>query len=456
MIVPGISKDGASSLNMVTKKLYTFVRHANSGSRNYDSPDLMNYAFSYISLAVFIEECKRAYRCVMRYSSKNRYLGKALVQSLGFDFENISSNLADFRTLINVAILKFNALKVPDSWPLWGKNYILNSVILKDGDIDRSQLYFYRSTVIWKYNETGTYVGSLTPEYVFGNDQNTILTMSNVKTIFDSILNSFVASEDINIMSGDIMKAYGEDHCFGLDLLSEDSMIDPIYNREMLEVMHNTTIYEVAKSYTTNAGNIIWQDTTDNCLKYDPYLAGNDGYYFGEDNKAGEGVCYGKQVEYLDLFRDDVQPIDTVNASIMTVIPKIPEYLGKDEGYVCQFEDIGTEIAIDGRVFYIDPSASGLIANVATLRRRLFSHYSNMTDVLAFSDSLSKFATSLSKFDWHPRVSYIALNGYSNVSSDGTGMINALYDLYNYTIVSVSDLKKLHDLHVLGGFGLAD
>lgn len=49
-LTPGISTDSQSPLNLAATNIYSFVRHKNSGSRNYDSPDLMLYLLAMDSL----------------------------------------------------------------------------------------------------------------------------------------------------------------------------------------------------------------------------------------------------------------------------------------------------------------------------------------------------------------------------------------------------------------------
>lgn len=455
-IVPGRSIDGTSGLNIAAKKLYTFVRHANSGSRNYDSPDLMNFAFSGVSLFTFIVECQRVYGVIQRYSCKNRYLAKSLVQALGFDYEDLSSKLADFRAMLNVAINKLNAIKIPAAWPLWNKNYSLNAIVLKDGEIDRSQLYAYRSTVIWKYNETGPFVGSLTPEFIFGMSEDYKLTVADVKDVIDNIVNAFVASEDINIMSGDIVKAYGEEKCMELGLIAEEYMIDPIYNREMLDVLHNTTVYEVAKGYTANGGMIIKQDTVNNNLLFDPFIIRYSVADTFSDNKGAEVTVAAGTKEYIDLMRDDVQPIDVVNSSIMTALP--------DGAHPVMFEDermyhmlsFGTEIAVNCKIYCYILRAGGLTLEHFDLRRKYFMGTANSaTSHYQFVNGIFAWITQLTKFEWHPRVTIYIDQNEANTDSYIASAAK-LYDLYNYTVVSEVELSKLHDLHILGGFGLAE
>ena len=46
----GVSKDNASAINIAARNIYSYVRHANAGHSNYDSPDLMIYLMAMDSL----------------------------------------------------------------------------------------------------------------------------------------------------------------------------------------------------------------------------------------------------------------------------------------------------------------------------------------------------------------------------------------------------------------------
>lgn len=79
----GLSIDGESAINVASKRLYSFIRHANSGSSNYDSPDLMLYILAMDSLYALHAMGVRAYGIAQYYLLRNRYVPDTLLNACG-------------------------------------------------------------------------------------------------------------------------------------------------------------------------------------------------------------------------------------------------------------------------------------------------------------------------------------------------------------------------------------
>jgi hypothetical protein len=454
-IVPGLSGNGASAINIAAKKLYTFVRHQNSGSRNYDSPDLMNYVFSVISAYAFLAQCIRAYAATLRYSSTNRYYGKLLVNALGFNYDNLSMNLATFRTMINVNISKLNALKIPADWNLLTRNLAFNLGLYKDGDIDKSQIYAYRSNVIWQYNETGTYVGCLTPIVLYGQDGSTILNMIQLQTIFDTFLGALVASEDINIMSGDILKAYG-DSCYKMDLIPEGITIDPVYDKDMITLFHNVHFTKPDYSYNSSpiSGFIISQSGND--LLFNPEVAWQLGakVMIWDDTDPNTDYPNGARdwsLTYFDFDIDSVEPKDILLAALGTQIVRKPTkfsdaFSGSEKLY---YTSIGTELFGVLRVFY---SAGNVAINDLLTSTEIAVSWSTTASPYVPS-WLATTLEHLSKFDWSPLI-YFTGHAYSDDKGEGETLVRIYGDMYNYTFVNYEDITKMHQAIILSSMNL--
>lgn len=102
----GFANDETSPINVAMRRLYSFVRHANSGASNYDAPDLMMYCVAVDSAYMFLAHMKRVYGVMLNYTPFNRYYPKALVAAMQFNFDNIEKNLNDFRGYINQYAIK--------------------------------------------------------------------------------------------------------------------------------------------------------------------------------------------------------------------------------------------------------------------------------------------------------------------------------------------------------------
>lgn len=243
----GFSENGSSPINLAAKNLYSWVRHANSGHSNYDSPDLMMYIVAMDSLYAFIWHLQRAYGTARVYSQKNRYIGDALLTAMGFIPSDVRANLANFRSYINMLIVKASAFCTPTSMSLFSRHTWMYQGIYKDEDVEKSQFYLYVPDFLYAYNETSGGPGFCEPVACLAKDtpssyyiENQTRSIGGWEMIGDYMISKLVSSEDINIMSGDIRKAYGENGIWRIGLVPEDYACVPIYSGEVLDQIHNT------------------------------------------------------------------------------------------------------------------------------------------------------------------------------------------------------------------------
>lgn len=244
----GVSVNGSSPINIAAKNLYSWVRHANSGHSNYDSPDMILYLMAMDSIYAFIWHLQRAYGTARVYSQKNRYIGDALLHAMGFVPDDVRRNLSDFRSYINMLIVKASAFATPTTMSIFKRHTWMYSGVFKDEDVDKSQMYMYVPTYLWRYEETDGTPGYLSVKPVIADlsftDDGAIkprnLLLSQWYGIGDDLISALVNSEDINIMSGDILKAYGDGNIWKIGLIPEDFSTVPIYSGEILDQIHNT------------------------------------------------------------------------------------------------------------------------------------------------------------------------------------------------------------------------
>lgn len=119
------SVDGSLAAT-AAKALYAYVRHANSGSANYDAPDLFQYVLSIDSLLMCHALLTRLYSIAKDAKAHDRYFPKGFVQSLGFDnsfLDSLLGDLAGFRAFINVLATKINAFYYPSQLTYFTRHY---------------------------------------------------------------------------------------------------------------------------------------------------------------------------------------------------------------------------------------------------------------------------------------------------------------------------------------------
>lgn len=110
--------------------------------------------------------------------------------------------------------------------------------MFKDGDNVRSQVYQFVPSYLHVYDDVK---GALIP-IEFAPYANSALTFAKIKDIGEQIISGLMNSEDIGIMSGDILKAYGQEKMFTVDSITEDFDINEIYSEEVLSQINGATV----------------------------------------------------------------------------------------------------------------------------------------------------------------------------------------------------------------------
>lgn len=265
VVVPSVSRntDSSSPINIAANRVYAYVRHANSGSKNYDAPDLMLYLLSICNVYGFILELQRILGTIGIYSVYNRYVPDQLIEAMGANPKYIRENLANFRARLNMLITKAASFAVPANMPYFKNmaetlgNYYCEGTSFKD------QLYLVHCAGYYKFGLNDDGSGKLT--MVYPTDH----TVDGLIEFGESLLAPLTFSEDMNIMSGDILKAYGSDGIYKLTTVPEDYTIMPLMDIPVLEQIKNAVtvamLHDQDNAYTRD--DDIFQDPTHAFLK---------------------------------------------------------------------------------------------------------------------------------------------------------------------------------------------
>lgn len=139
----GNAKSPDDVVNTAMYGFYSFVRHMNSGSKNYDPADLMIYALAIDSMYYWISWGTRIYATLCMYSQGNRFLPRDLCDAQSIDFNDFSTNMASFRSQLNQRITKVATFLIPSVMPIFQRHSWLFSNYYIEGDTVKDQIYFY-------------------------------------------------------------------------------------------------------------------------------------------------------------------------------------------------------------------------------------------------------------------------------------------------------------------------
>lgn len=267
---PGKADSFDDAVNNAAYGLYAHVRFANSGAKNYDSPDLMMYFLAMDSLYYMWNFGKRAFGIIKQRDQFNRYLNRVITEACGFDFNDLSNNMNNFVSKMNLLAAEIDTFNVPDTMPFMIRHSWLFSNVFKDSPLVKSQFYVFRPKVYYTYEETEP--GK--PGYLKANVVPPKLTTSQYISILEDMLAKVTASEDVGIMSGDVLKAYNNGNMFRITVTDANYTFTPVYEPNVLSQIENATIVGMSDPFNVPnpAYNMDIKQSTNGLIQYDPHL----------------------------------------------------------------------------------------------------------------------------------------------------------------------------------------
>lgn len=439
-IMPGISSDASSAVNIAARSTYSFVRHQNSGHANYESSDLMMYLLAMDEIyTAYLEAC-RIYRVAKTYALTNRNIPFVILRALGVDPDNIVANLAQFRYGLNVAAAKISAMAVPNIFHSFKRHALIATGIWTDSTSTKGQFYVYRRKYGHKFNFKTQGGGSLDPYTVV--EARSSRTYMDILDEISSLCNEVLPDEDMNIMSGDILKAYGRENLYVLKEVDENETQEFIYDENILAQIENSFCVPT-KQLDNGAG---YEVTQKNNLIYSIGSPLNDLTVPPELNNSEQLVnnaivCTALGNKYFNSHKDDPDWKDALEWSRNTMaVKEMVNPLNNEKHY---YQVCGTEMIIDYIMYAMDYYTDEGAPIPNNVRAVKFTNVFNFTD---FND-LSAF-TDTSVFDWHP-ICYMIGAPEPNV----VAYYGKFGDLKNYTLISNETKIRLHDAAVMSEFG---
>lgn len=444
---PGISLDAQSPMNLAATNAYSYVRYKNSGSVNYDSPDLMLYLLAMDSIYSCWNWLKRIYGLASTYSQTNRYLPKALLVANRVDMDDLLNHLADFRAYLNVKANEISAFCVPATMSYNIRHSWLFSNVYTDSNTRKAQTYIYVPAWFYKYDEmTSSKGGQLVPlnvtqDWTYSSTEPNLFKVSELKNILNTMLEAVNYSEDIGIMSGDILKAYGDSGLFKVSTFEPDYRVEPVYNREVLTQIENANpIALVAGDYVNFK---ITQNPDTNWIEYNPK--------FG---MTGPGT-YNRG--WVNFHWDNPTPADVMVATRLKVTytfetdPSADAYITScGSEILTNWEIYGYTYGSDGRAFVKSPIGTQPYLQVYQMSAVLNSDAALTPDQQAqCARALAAYA-ALIAFDWAPQHLFT----YYHVGNQHSLVCGSTWDWDNYTQLSQSNIEAMNLVALLSEFNV--
>nr|UVJ88910.1 putative capsid protein [Picobirnavirus sp.] len=239
----GVSATETDALSVLADAQYVYVRHFNSGSRNYGASDLFQYELATISVYLLYAYCRKALGISKLFDKYNRVLGKSLAEVNHIDLDNIRANSKDFTAWLNLFRDKLSTYVIPGDIAILPRWFSLTEGIIADDYTEgqTKQLYDFSPALFYKYDWENSALIPINYVETYADDASH-LTFENLRTLAQDLLGQLQNSDDVGTISGDLLKAYG-DNVYKLTPTTED-YVSPVVRatNELLAYIKNADL----------------------------------------------------------------------------------------------------------------------------------------------------------------------------------------------------------------------
>lgn len=459
----GLANGDGTVVNQAAQKLYSFVRHANSGSRNYEARDMMEYILCMDSAYTYIAWLCKLYSLALTYKTHDRYFARAILKSEGVDVNNLTANLANFREGINTALIELGSYAIPKDWDYFSRHIWLTQGIFKDHEIKKSSTYSFRPEGYYYLDNTD---GSMIFENILWPTQDSQLqTVENLLAVWRTIRDKIIGIEDIGIMSGDIIKAFGSSGLFSVEPINETFHIETIFSDEVLSQINAMDLVGIPvpnniKIIQSSQGQFLeYADSnpffTINTVNISNINPESNATFQNQSNISDLQTAIGINMYKDDPTQDDIMVASRGMAHYTSALASSATLISVQN----TVDAVGTEFFTRASIvqFVDDGEGNKTLQLVSNLTGTRFVITSSSTMVSQFTSNtatrmiLQNYAT----FDWAPKMR-IMIIPITKGTQTGTpfviGDVVCLYDSVdycNYTNVSVKNLRSMHNVALM-------
>lgn len=456
----GMPNESQAPVNQAARLQYSYVRYANSGSPVGNPSHLMKFYIAADSLYMLHQTGVRAYGCISQVNYMNQYLPKTLVEALGFDYDDLIANAAQFRYALNLLAMKLRRITIPNNMDYLKRHLWMVQGVYTDSESPRAQMYAFRPVAFYKYVEAE----HETLQYA---KVPTKFTVANFTAFANELIDAVLQSESFGVTTADILKAYGGDNLLILPEITDTYQVIPIYSEEVMAIVENSSVINV--SMFNWAESFALEDDLnplgDNWIKvHEPFMSYSSGQFTFTDsldlceklqqavhNITGDVAPAMQEGTLLNVHtavnQEDIMTFTTLTNNYKVTVVAECTALSASLKFVFEPIAVRSEMIINARIY---ASTEKVTINGGTSTLQITSYPWKCVDYitvkakngsgttvgtsvwsqsLEIDDTLTamRFRSFLDSFDWHPAcpAQYIELV----FSAKSTPMIIGVLDL---------------------------
>lgn len=458
----GVTSKGTEGVNMAAAQLYTYIRHTNSGAKNYEAADVMMYVIAlrdtyaqYFNLRKLIGLCSS-------FNFYNHNLPDMIIEGMGVNAEDLRSNLANYRTQLNILAKKLNSFAAPKYFKVFDRTAFINSFIFTDSSSIRGQFYNFvpAGKYTWspKTSERGTEL-VYTPHQWNENEAPFTFVPKTFQFYLDSLksqLDALFLDTDALTMSGDILKAFPNAELYSVGQIPDDYQTSFVMDEDILAQIENMRSMPLA-SYMSESGSTgftydINIKQVDQLIKYEPKFVFTNVKNFIPSITSVPQVLINSHKDEPD-YKDVLEWTRLVSTFDVTLKELTPETGDPKTEYTLNVVTSGLELPL-GYCISSDGRTTCLLSQWDNITPA--TPLPTTADVyMAWKKNASRILTDLSmlsKFDWHPTkyVGYIYTPG--DIGSEKYEPLAWFCDVKVAVTIPVETMDRINDSAIYGSF----
>jgi hypothetical protein len=315
--------------------------------------------------------------------------------------------------------------------------------VYMDEDNPKAQLFLFVPAYLYKYALDANQAGMLKVRPISaklaGNGKAFTgglaeLNIDDIRALGDELINTMLMQEDVGIMSGDILKAYGSEKLYRFSQIGEEYGVTPVYSEEVLGQFHNLSI--VGRCPVKKTGTNTYEHSIEALDITQDTSIGSGNLIFTPCFAAAIDLNYS---QFLDTWKQDVTPEDSlVNSRLMTWLNVVGDTIKNgSETYTqcpCQLSSSGSELVLD--VVIQTLTTEGILYNINCRK------FYDANDPQQYNTIAWPYST---KFNQFPLLRQFTADG---------SLVSVMGEMSNYTVINEQEMAALHNSALLSMFGV--
>nr|QXV86440.1 capsid protein [Rat picobirnavirus] len=408
--------DGNISTGLVqaANQLYQFLRHKNSGAKNYEPADVITLVLAMREIYAEFGELRRPLGLARFFNLENRHLPQTLMKACGIDYEDLIANFANYRGKLNILATRINSIAVPNYFKAFERADLITNNVFMDSDSFRSQYYLYRKAGYYTWNSDGANGSELT---FTARDMATTSTFGDRLEILAEMVNSVTTDTDANTIAGDVLFAFANSEIYQLAQISDDYLVVPYKDENILAQVENATFVTGYFPVNTTANDVLSR------LADSMNVTQINGNLFWQPNFSATAAIARHALpttkRLFNSHKEEPDYKDNLDWSRNIMYARITA-TGSSQTFFIQ--NCGLELCVAATIYTMNKKiavATGLVSGDMTL----------------YGAYVAQLLAQIEMFDWHPAV-------YVNLAPTG---IYTCADIKKYTWLALDTIGATHD-----------